>query len=128
MSKPLEEYYRNLQPLDIPDIQSRVADLKQYLDFFESVVDERSSDEAIKLIYEELYFSKPAKQKRQIAALWEFLGIAPLDLKQHARYLQPESARINSTATYELLPNAHEIELACGNDETGWLYDTNPSH
>ena len=122
MTMPLEEYYRNLQPLDIQDIQRRVADLKQRLDFFESVVDERSKNDAIKLMYEELYFSDPAQQKRQIAAIWSLLEIAPLELEQHQYYLQPEAAKINSAATYALLPNANEIENVCGNDVTGRLY------
>ena len=122
MNKPLEEYYQDLQPLDIQDIQQHVKSTKQRLDFFESVVDERTKDEAIKLTYEELYFSEPAKQKQQIAAIWSLLEIAPLELEQHQVYLQPEAAKINSAATYALLPNAREIELVYGNDLTGWLY------
>jgi hypothetical protein len=122
MTKQLEEYYRHLQPLDIPDIQRRVTELKERLDYFESVVDERSANEALKLTYEELYFSEGLRQREQITALWKFLGIAPLDLEQHARFLQPEAAKINSAKTYTFLPNAREIDGACGNDITGWLY------
>ena len=123
MSRPLEEYYRNLQPLDIQDIQRRVTDLKHYMDFFESVVDERAGNEAIKLTYEELYFSEASQQKQQIAAIWNLLQISPLELEHHGYYLQPEVTKINSTATYALLPNAREIENACGNDVTGRLYE-----
>jgi len=43
-------------------------------------------------------------------------------LEQHQYYLQPEAAKINSAATYALLPNANEIENVCGNDVTGRLY------
>lgn len=128
MAKPLEEYYRDLQPLDIPDIQRRVAGLKHSLDFFESVVDERSASDAVKLTYEELYFSEPPQQERQINAIWGLLQIAPMDLERHQQYLQPGATKINSPATYALLPNVREIENVCGNDETGWLYDTRPSH
>lgn len=49
MIKPPEEYYRNLQPLDIQDITQRVTDLKHRLDFFETVVGARSRDEVIKM-------------------------------------------------------------------------------
>src|SRR5512133_3353149 len=38
MTKPLEEYYRNLQPLDIAEIQARIRSLKDHLDFFEGVI------------------------------------------------------------------------------------------
>ncbi len=123
MTRPLEEYYRDLRPLDIQDVQLRVADLKQRLDFFESVVDERAGNKAIKLTYEELYFSDMSHQKQQIAAIWDLLEIPPLELEHHQHYLQPAAAKINSAATYALLPNAREIENACGNDVTGRLYE-----
>ena len=121
MTKPLEEYYRGLQPLDITDVRQRVAELQQRLDFFESVVDERSENDMIKLTYEELYLSEASQQEGQIAAIWELLHIAPLELERYWRYLEPETARINSPATYAFLPNAGDIENACGNDLTGRL-------
>ena len=123
MTKPLDEYYRDLQPLDIQDIQQRVTDLKQRLDFFESIVDIRSKDEVIKFTYEDLYFSETAQQNRQIAAIWNLLKIAPLELERYQYYLQPEAVKINSAATYAFLPNAREIQQSCGNNATGWLFE-----
>ena len=123
MTKPLEEYYQHLQPLDIADIQQRVAEMKRRLDFFESIVDERPAHEAVKLTYEELYFSEPSRQEEQVNAIWDMLQIPPLNLGQHRNYLQPETAKINSSATYALLPNARKIDQACGNAITGRLYD-----
>lgn len=128
MTKPLEEYYRNLQPLDVTDIQQRVIEMKDHLDFFESVIDERPAHEAVKLTYEELYFSEPSRQEEQITAIWRMLQVPPLHLEHHRNYLRPETAKINSAATYAFLPNARDIDDACGNDETGWLYEPNPSH
>ncbi len=121
MTRPLEEHYQGLQPLDNQDIQQRVKSTKQSLDFFESVVDERPGNDAVKFTYEEHYFSEAPKQKRQIDAIWELLCIAPLEWERYRRYLQPETARINSPATYAFLPNAREIENDCGNDVTGRL-------
>lgn len=127
MTKPLDEYYRGLQPLDIAGIQQRVVEMKERLDFFESVVDERPAHEIVKLTYEELYFSAPSRQEEQIGAIWEMLHIQPLNLERHRNYLRPEEAKINSAATYAFLPNAQEIDEVCGNDETGWLYESDPS-
>ena len=122
MTQPLEEYYRSLQPLDIQEIQGRVTYLQQQLDFFESIVEARPKDEVIKLIYEDLYFSPIPQQHEQIAAIWNFLKIAPLQKEQYEYYLRPEMVKINSATTYPLLPNAREIERSCGNDITGWLF------
>ena len=122
MTRPLEEYYRDLQPLDIQDVRQRVAGLKEHLDFFESVLDARK-DGAIKLTYEDLYFAEPPQQSQKLEEIWEFLGIRPVELEQVRCYLRPESARINSAATYAFLPNAKEIHDACGSDLTGWLFE-----
>ncbi len=123
MAKPLEEYYRNLQPLDIADVQQRTVDLKHDLDFFESVIDALPDHVAIKLVYEDLYFAPAAQRDQQIATIWKLLEIAPLESERLAYYLQPESVKMNSAATYALLPNARDIQNLCGNDETGWLYE-----
>jgi hypothetical protein len=52
--------------------------------------------------------------------LWR-RNLQPLDSQQVQYYLQPESVKINSDATYALLSNAQEIQRRCGTDETGWL-------
>jgi hypothetical protein len=123
MTKPLDDYYRNLQPLDIQDIQQRVIDLKQRLDFFESVLTAQPANRTIKFTYEDLYFSETSQQSQQIAAIWSFLGIPPLGLQQYQFYLSPEEVKLNSAATYAWLPNASEIQECCGTDVTGWLYE-----
>jgi hypothetical protein len=123
MTKPLDEYYRNLQPLDIQEIQQSVSALRRRLDFFESVIDARSGDAAIKLTYKDLYFSESSQQNQQIAAIWNLLTIAPLELERYQYYLRPEAVKLNSAATYARLPNAGEIQERCGNDVTGWLFE-----
>lgn len=123
MARPLEDYYRDLRPLDVQDVQRRVTDLKQSLDFFESVIDSLPEGRAIKLTYETLYFAPPAQRDLQIAALWNLLGIAPLESEQVQYYLQPEAVKLNSAETYAWLPNVMEIQESCGNYVTGWLYE-----
>ena len=123
MIKPLEDYYQRLQPLDVHEIQLRVNSLKQHLDFFESVLNASAEGRAVKLTYEDLYFATPVQRDAQIAAIWEFLRIAPLQSQQMQYYLQPETVKIDSSPSYAFLPNAHEIQQFCGNDATGWLYE-----
>lgn len=122
MTQPLEAYYQNLQPLDLQDIQQRVTTLKQRLDFFESVIDERAQHDVVKLVYEDLYFADMSDQQRQIAAIWRVLKIPPLEWERQQYYLQPEAVKINSSATYALLPNAREIDEVCGSEITGRLF------
>ena len=123
LTKPLEDYYRDLHALDVQEIRQRVAELKQHLEFFESVIDALPKDKTIKVVYEDFYFAPPAQRTAQIAAIWNFLRIKPLDSEQLQYYLKPEKVKINSTATYGFLPNASDIQQLCGNDVTGWLYE-----
>jgi hypothetical protein len=123
MTKPIESYYHDLRPLDVYDIQQRVAGLKKHLDFLESVIDALLGNMATKLIYEELYFAPPVERNAQVGAIWNFLKIPPLESEKISYYLEPEQVKINSSATYQLIPNAQEIQQSCGNDLTGWLYE-----
>ncbi len=123
MTKPIAEYYRQIQPLDIPDIQRRVRELKQHLNYLEAVLDQRINNAVVKLTYEDLFFAPLAQQHAQIAALWQVLALPPLAPERYQYYLQPEAVKINSTPTYAWLSNAHTINHQCGNDVTGWLYE-----
>jgi hypothetical protein len=123
MTQPLAAYYHDLRPLDLTDIQRRVAALHQHLAFFEALLDRRVGNAVMKLTYEELYFAPPPRQLEQLAALWDWLGLAPLTSDRALYYLQPAAVKLNSRATYELVPNAAAIQAYCGNDVTGWLYE-----
>ena len=123
MNKPLEDYYRDLRPLDVQDIRRRVTELKQHLEFFESVIEALPKDKTMQLLYEDFYFAPPVQRNAQLAAIWNFLGIKPLASEQIQYYLEPEKVKINSAATYRFLPNASEIQKFCGNDVTGWLHE-----
>jgi hypothetical protein len=122
MTQPFEDYYRNLQPLDIDDVQRRVVELHQHLEFCEAVIDARLGVAGLKLVYEELYFASAKQRNQQIAELWRWLGLAPLEAEQIQYYLDPAEVKLNSATTYAWLPNAREIEQRCGNAVTGWLY------
>jgi hypothetical protein len=122
MTKPVEEYYRNLQPLDIAEIQGRIRHLKDHLDFCQDVIDNRSKGKAIKLIYEELYFASSERRDQLMDDIWRLLEITPLEPESYQNFFQPETAKINSAETYSFLPNAEEIQQLCGSNETGWLY------
>jgi len=123
LTQSIVESYRTLLPLDIADIQHRVTDLRQHLDFLEAVIDARPDKAVVKLTYEDLYFAAPASQQQQLAAIWELLDLRPPPLEELQPYLRPEEVKINSGATYALLPNAAEIQRLCGSDETGWLFE-----
>lgn len=124
MTEPLEAYYRDLQPLDIAEVQSHVAGLREHLALCQALVESKPGIAPHQLVYEDLYFAPESRRNAQIAQLWQWLDLPPLDPQQLQTYLVPARAKINSATTYAWLPNAREIEQQCGSDETGWLFDS----
>ena len=122
MQKTMAEYYQNIGPLDIAEIQSDVQAIAHQLDEIEAQLDQRSPGTVLKFVYEDLYFCSEEEQIKQIGAIWPFLNLTPLKDEWIQYYLSPEKMKINSAKTYQLIPNVHEIEQQCGNDKTGWLF------
>jgi hypothetical protein len=122
MDKPLEEYYRNLQPFDIADIQRRIVYHKGNLDFFEGIIDNRCEQDVVKLTYEDLFFGSPERSSQLMDDIWNLLKIPPLAQESYDNYLRPTSAKINWGEAYSFIPNVGEIQRLCGNNKTGWLY------
>jgi hypothetical protein len=121
MVKAKEDYFQKLQPLDILEIQRDVHDINQQLNEIEGQLDQRPAQTVVKFVYEDLYFSPPAEQRRQIDTIWPFLGLSALEDERIRYYLSPEKVKINSKETYRLVPNIQEIEDQCGSNQTGWL-------
>jgi len=79
------------------------------------------------LWYEDLYgeFDPPDGSALKLQEIFSFLGLPALDRrksKQIERLLDPLYRRVNSRASYELIPNIEEVENQLGADATGWLF------
>lgn len=122
-TKPLEQYDRDLAPLSVAEVERRVAAVKQHMDELEAVVDALPDDRALKLTYEGLYFVEMAARVAQIDAMWDWLELPRLDPSVYEYYLLGDRVKLNPERMYAHVPNAHEIDAACGSDETGWLYE-----
>jgi hypothetical protein len=54
--------------------------------------------------------------------IWQFLNLDPSDRSTVEHYIEPRFAKINSYETYQLIPNADEINQQLGSGEKGWLF------
>ncbi len=122
MRQSLAEYYQNLKPLDIDEIQRDAMGIDQQLDGIERQLDQRPVETVLKFVYEELYFCPVLERRMQVEAIWAFLGVPTLSDDRIEFYLSPEKVKINSKDIYRLIPNVDVIEATCGNDRTGWLF------
>jgi len=122
IDRKFAEYYKELKPLNISEIQSDIRGIEMQLDNIERKLDNRPKETVLKFVYEDLYFTTQEQQNRQIEAIWPFLRLPSLWDERIEYYLSPEKVKINSLETYRMIPNGQEIEAKCGNDRTGWLF------
>lgn len=75
--------------------------------------------------YEDIY--APEHSLARVAEILGFLGAGPLpdDAEARARrLLDPGAHKLNGPLTYREVPNIAAIESACGDDETGHVFET----
>ena len=123
MNRPLDTYYADLRPLDVAEVRTRVEELASHLDRLEAAIERRNDGRTHTLFYEDLFYAEPAAQKGAIGALWAFLDLDPIESDRIDYFLRPKRSKLNSPATYRMLPNAREIEEECGDDVTGHLFE-----
>ncbi len=118
----LEHRYDYLAPLDLGDLRSYMSDLAAHLAWLDSVIGLRTDAHVLRFHYEDFYLATREAQHAQLARLWSFLGVAPINLSDVDYYLDPRTAKLGGRDTYGRLPNAAEIDAALGADDTGWLF------
>jgi hypothetical protein len=121
-TEPLNGFYASLAPLDVDYVRRCMAEDLEHMALCESVVDRRPDDRVLKLVYEDVYFVTRDEQTALLDSLWTFLEVPAIVSERLDYYLRPEMTKLNSEATYRLLPNADEVNEACGSDLTGWLF------
>ena len=120
-AKNVRDRYEALQPLDLDDLRTYVQDLQRHLVWIDSVLARRDNPPPLQMRYEDLFCGAAAAQQYQLAKLWAYLGLTPVTSPTVDRYLDPRRAKLGSAHTYGRLPNAAEIDLALGSNETGYL-------
>ncbi len=120
--RPVESHYGSLRPLDPAEVRTRVRDLADEMDRLDAVVEQRSDGRTLSLLYEDLFFATPARQERMLADLWSFCEVDALTDPRIDYFLRPQQSKLNSPETYDMLPNAAEIEEKCGSDAHGHLF------
>jgi hypothetical protein len=121
-NQAVESHYIGLEPVDTQTVEAGIRELARELRWLEAAVDRRTDGRTHRLLHEELFFADRGTQSRAIGDLWSFCGVEAIDSDRIDYLLRPERSKLNSAATYRLLPNADEIERACGSDETGHLF------
>ena len=118
-----EEAYRGLQPIDLDQVESAIEYQIWLQVYYRRIVVQRPKDSRMFLNYEDFYTDDLSRNRANLEAVLRFLGVEAADMSAADEFLDPRTAKLNSTSTYELLPNAREIEKAFGSDQVGWLFE-----
>jgi hypothetical protein len=122
MEHPIQDYYQRLAPLSISDIRKHIGWLQEYRTFYGQIIAALPEDQRLILVYEDVYLGTPEERASWLGRIWQFLNLDPVDSSAVQQYLDPHVAKMNSSETYQLIPNVDEINQQLGNDVTGWLF------
>ena len=114
--------YAKLQPLPTDDVRDRISVLADEVRFYGSILEERAPGDVMTITYEELYLAPAERRRAVLDEATRFLGVEPVADEKADALLDPTQTRLNSDATYALVPNARELDAELGNDETGRLF------
>ena len=118
---PLEDRYACLEPLSIDFVRGGVDDVKEEIEYYDRIVSSRTGPTLV-LTHDELYLRGAQQRRERVVRAFTFLGLQAPPLHETELVMDPARTKLNSAQTYEMLPNAREIDEVLGSDETGWLF------
>jgi hypothetical protein len=121
IERPIQDYYQQLAPLSISDIRKHIGWSQEYHTFYGQIIAALPEDKRLILVYEDVYLGTPEERAAWLGRIWQFLNLDPVDSSAVQQYLDPHVAKMNSSETYQRIPNVDEINQQLGNDVTGWL-------
>lgn len=119
----VETACQGLKPIDLDELGSRIEYGLEARQFYSEVLAQKPPHMYMPLWYEDLYTSDVASNRESFRSIFHFLGLSMPDSEELNHLIDPRIEKINSPATYALLPNAKIIDEQFGSDETGWLFE-----
>lgn len=112
-----------LEPIDLDDLKSLMEYISGGRQYYAEVLAQKPQGTHLPLWYEDLYTPDVVHNREAFRTVFDFLGLSMPDGQELDKLIDPRIEKINSPATYALLPNAHIINQQFGSDETGWLFE-----
>ena len=115
-----------LEPLDLKEVGNRVNWLKKSISRYRRLMVDKGL-EFLEVKYEDLYGPNLSLQQKlvKVDQIFHYLGAQAPSASARQRILEvlsPDANKINSTSTYQRIPNIEAIEKTFGNDATGFLF------
>jgi hypothetical protein len=115
------------EPVDIDALSKKLEKQKRHSDRYRQLCVEAGCYE---LAYEDMFGAEcsASEKLRTLDQIFDYLEIARIDrLSDEAaetikQLLNPQNRKLNSSATYRLIPNIAEIEAQLGSTDNGYLF------
>lgn len=115
--------YQRLEPIDLDDLKADIEYRCELSRHYMDVLAQKPSEMYLPLYYEDLYTADVARNRESVSSVFRFLGLSMPDSQELDDLVDPRVEKINSLATYALLPNAKIIDERLGSDGIGWLFE-----
>jgi hypothetical protein len=122
MNEERQKIYHNLAPIPLKKMISSLEYAVDLRDHYSRIVSRRPKGTYWEVFYEDLYTKELPANRAAVQRVFDFLGLETPQGDKLDYYLDPGRSKVNSEATYRLLPNAEEINRRFGNADTGWLF------
>lgn len=119
----MESACQGLEPIDLDDLKILMEYICGGRQYYAEVLAQKPQGMYLSLWYEDLYTMDVAHNREAFRKAFDFLGLSMPEGPELDALIDPRIEKINSPATYALLPNAQVINKQFGSDETGWLFE-----
>lgn len=119
----LETAYQGLEPIDLDDLKTNIEYRCSTSRYYRKILTQKAPQMYLPIFYEDLFTSDLTRNQESVRSIFGFLGLSMPDGQELDDLIDPCVEKINSAATYALLPNAMIIDQQFGSDEIGWLFE-----
>ncbi|MCX5673347.1 MAG: hypothetical protein NTU94_18685, partial [Planctomycetota bacterium] len=119
----MEAACKGLEPIDLHDLKALIEYACEARQYYVEVLAQKPTNAYLPLWYEDLYTSDVGRNREAFRNVFQFLGLCMPEGQELDDLIDPRIEKINTSATYALVPNAEIINDQLGSDETGWLFD-----
>ena len=122
MNEERQRIYRNLAPIPPDALASSLEYAADLVRHYTKTLRSRPAGTYIEVFYEDLYAGDLKANRAAVCRIFDFLGLDMPQSEVIDHHLDPSRSRINSQSTYQLVPNARQLNEKFGNERTGWLF------
>ena len=112
----------HLDPLPIEELRQTISYMYELDSTYSEILAKKPSSSVLKLTYEDLFSTSLKSNRDVLKGVFEFLKLEMPGSDTVDTLLDPAKTKVTSNDTYQMIPNALEINRELGSENLGWLF------